>query len=181
MGVGLAKKIVKPGFALADVGCAGIVGSIGKPERKVAAAEALCDGDAVARVLESLVTGSGVGTAEGAVLVDLVLEVVGVDGARTHAVLVGERFDRGRVGHTAGQIPQDVESHCGAYTGKGVDLAGVAELFFQSGGGAGLQELAEAGASVRETPRGKFDAEAVVGVEDSLGDRGGHSSPHSML
>ena len=40
-------------------------------------------------------------------------------------------------------------------------LAGVGELFFEAGGGGGLEKLAEARAGVGESPGGDFDAKVV--------------------
>jgi hypothetical protein len=45
-------------------------------------------------------------------------------------------------------------------------LPGVAEFFFGGGCGRGLNKFTEASARVGESPRGKFDAKGVQGLED---------------
>ena len=52
------------------------------------------------------------------------------------------------------EVPQHVDGDGRAAAGEAIDLAGVAEFFFDGRGGGGLVEFAEAGAGVGEAPEG---------------------------
>jgi hypothetical protein len=56
----------------------------------------------------------------------------------------------------------------GTGSGEGVNLGRVTELFFEAGGGSGLDELTEAGTGIGETPRGNLDAKFIQRGEDLL-------------
>ena len=114
--------------------------------------QALSDPDALARMLERCASGPFIGIAEGAEFINLILEVVRVDGARAYAIPVGQSLDFSRVVHASWTIPQHMKSHAGADPGKGVNLASVAEFFLQSRRRSGLQKLAKARTGVGEPP-----------------------------
>ena len=158
----------EPALALADVTRAGVVGAVGEPQREVAAAGAALNLDGVEDVGERRAAGFRIGIAERAVLVDLVLEEVGVDGAEPDAALAGGFFDFGHIGDAVGEVPQDVQGDGRAAAGEVVDLAGVGELLGRGGSRGGLEELAETGAGVGEAPGGQFDSESVERLEGEV-------------
>lgn len=161
-----AQVFGEPGFALANVLSARIVGAIGEPEGDVAAFDCCGDVDAVENVFESGFADLRVGISEGSEFIDLILKEVGVDGAGTDACFVCEGCDFRSV---VVEVPEDVEREGGADAGDAIHLGRVAEFFFNRGGGGGLMEFAETGAGIGETPGGEFDAEAVERMEYSGG------------
>ena len=53
---------------------------------------------------------------------------------------------------------------------KTPDLGGIGKLFLQAGRRPGLEKLAEAGAGVREPPRGNFNLKAVQRLQRAIAD-----------
>src|ERR1700761_6386681 len=107
-----------------------------------------------------------VGIRERAVLVNLILKDVEIDGAGTDAVFRRKRTDGGRIGDTVGKIPQNVKSQRGAHAGEAMDFGGIAEFLINRLGGGGLQEFAEASAGVGETPGRQLDLKLIQGLEN---------------
>src|SRR5262249_10516349 len=148
-----AEILLEPLLAPADVRRAGIVRAVREPERGVPAADRPRDCTAVARVPERGRWTRRVGIAERPELVLLLLEEIRVDRAWPHTVALGQRLDFARAADAVREVPQHVQRQRRAGAGELVDLAGVAELFFDGCGGGRLEELAEPGAGVRESPR----------------------------
>jgi len=151
-------------LAAVDGGLAGIVGAIGEPHGEDFGADGAADFDAIEGVVKGELAGPGIGRAEGAELVELVLEDVGVNGTDFDALLAGEGGDVAGV-LTCLEVPQDVHGDSGAAAGEFIDEAGVVELFLEGGGGGGLEEFAETGAGIGKAPRGQFNLETVQGGE----------------
>jgi len=76
--------LLEPLLALADVGGAGIVGTVGEPQREVPAFQPAGDFDALASVLQSGLADGGIGIAERSVFVVLILKQIGIDRARLY-------------------------------------------------------------------------------------------------
>ena len=108
---------------------------------------------------QSLLADGCGGIAKRAVLVLLVLEEVGVDGAGAHAEAALKQLDGRNVCHAVGQIPEHVEGERGSNAGEPVDLGGVGKFFLDGGSGGGLHKLAKARAGVGESPGGNLDLE----------------------
>jgi len=112
----------------------------------------------------------GIGVADRAELVALVLEEVGIDRADLHPVGAGEVDDAAV--EALGEVPQDVHGHGGGDTGELVDASGVGELVGQVDGGGVLGELAEPRAGVGESPTGHLDVEPRQATDSAVGGGG---------
>ena len=163
------QSLDEPLAAMPDVLGPGIGGTVGEPQRDIAAADDLGDLDAVGDVILGGLADIGIGVPERAVLIDLVLEDVGIDGSDAHAVLLGNLFGGGRVLQTVREIPQDVDGDGRAAAGELVHLAGIGELLFGAGGRGVLYELAEARSGIRKTPGWQLDQKRVERLHDCLG------------
>ena len=161
LGVDHAQPLVKPLLAGADGACAGVAGPIGEPQREVAGAALFLDLDAVQNVRHGVAAHFGVGVAQRAVGVALILEHVGVDGADADAVLFGAGVDALDVGHAVGIVPQNVDGDGGAAAGDLMDLSGICYLFGSCGGRGGLDKLAKPGPRIGETPGREFYGKRV--------------------
>jgi len=100
-------------------------------------------------VLDGPLPHGGVGVGQGAELVGVVLEGVGVHRAECHAEVGGVAAE-GRV--VVALVPGDVQGDRGGQPGVLVDLGGVGDLLFDGAGGPGRGEYPEAGAGVPECP-----------------------------
>ena len=167
--MGSHKQFLEPLLALPDMRRAGIIRSIGEPQRNVAAAETRCDPDAVSGVLERARSHGRIRIPERPVFVFLVLKKVGIDRAGPHAVVRREFLNLLYTFDPARKIPQNVQCDCGTGSGQLVDLAGITELLFRGGSGSGLDELAETRSGVGKTPGGNLDAKLVQGSRDLVG------------
>jgi hypothetical protein len=156
-----AQGFFKPADALADALGAGIVGAIGQPDGKIAAAESLGNLDRIQNVVHGLLPDLRRGVAEGTVLVLLVLKEVGVDGAGMNAEAAFQLLDLGNVVDAVGQIPEHMQGEGGSDAGEAVDFGRVGELFLDRGGGGGLHELSKASAGVGESPGGNLNLERI--------------------
>ena len=76
-------------------------------------------------MVQRFAANGGVGIADGAVLVILILKDVGIDGAGTQSVLGGHLLHVGAIGDAVGQIPEDVQGDGGANAGQAMDLSGI--------------------------------------------------------
>src|SRR4051794_1429464 len=94
-------------------------------------------------MVERGATDLGVGIAEGAEFVDLVLKRIRIDGAGVESMLHRERLDFGGIGGAARKVPQDVQRDRGTQASPTVHLGGVAELLGGGSGRGGLQKFAE--------------------------------------
>ncbi len=110
----------------------------------------------------------GIGVGERAVLVALVLEHVGVDRADPNAVLLSQSQDLGDAGQSVREVPQHVDRHGRAAARELVNLAGIAQLLLDAGGGRGLYELAESGSGVGKSPGGYLHLERVQLLEENF-------------
>src|SRR5581483_5707893 len=109
---------------VADVCGAGIGGPICKPQRNVPASQFLGDLYRVKDVIQRLLAHRGLLIAQRAVLVNLVLENVGVDGSCTYAILLGQLSDA--IDRAAWwTIPQHMQCQARTAPSHGMDLAGV--------------------------------------------------------
>jgi hypothetical protein len=70
-------------------------------------------------------------------------------------------FDFGYVLQTVGHVPLNVKSQSWTRPSQGMHLRGVAEFFFDGGGGSGLNKLPKASASVGKSPRRQLNVEFV--------------------
>src|SRR5262249_18081446 len=105
-------------------------------------------------------------------LVLLFFEQVRVDRARTDAVSIGERGNRGRAGESVREVPQHVKGERRACARQAMYFAGIAEFFLDGCGGGGLQELSKPGAGVGKSPGRQLDPERVERFGDPIGDVG---------
>ena len=136
-------------FAATNVVLTGVVGAVCKPQAEVVRAGRLHDLDALEQVLQSLPADLGVGVAERAEPIVLVLKDVGVDGAEANAALFGVAAQSVVV---VGLVPGNVERHAGGGAGEPVDRGGVVELLEDGAGSAGPGKGLEAGAGVAVAP-----------------------------
>ena len=167
-GVNAAEGLFHPDDPLANALSSGVIGPVGHPGRDVAGIKPLGDLDAVEHVQTGLFPDLRVGAADRAVLVGLVLKKIGVDRAGANAVLPLELLNRRDVIGARRQVPFDVEGERRVDAGEGVDLRGVGELLFDGRRGRWLQELAEAGPGIGETPGGDLDRELIERFCDPL-------------
>ena len=159
----------EPALALADIGGAGIVRSVGKPERHVAAAECARQADAVETMLHGALADLGLWIAERTELVVLILEQVRVDGADANTGGRRCRLHGCDIALAVRQIPQHVQRHRRTRTGQRVDLSRIRNLLRDGRRGGGLQVLPEAGAGVGEAPGRQFDGKRIQRGADDLG------------
>ena len=155
-----------PAFAGADVGGAGKVRAVREPGRDIARADLARNPHRVQDVLERAPPHRFLLVRQRPVLVDLVLEHVGTDRARPHAVALGDLLDVRRF-RSFRDVPQHVQRHRGTRAGDFVDLARVRK-FFLGGPRRGLMEFAEPRPRVRESPRRQLDLEAVESRADGF-------------
>ena len=99
--------------------------------------------------------------AEGAVLVNLILKHIWIDGAGAHPILLRETPHFGDAVDALRKIPQHMKRDHRTNSGPVMHLPGVAELFLNRRCRSGLEKLAEAGPRVGEAPRRKFDLKGV--------------------
>ena len=168
-GVGGFQSLFKPAAAMAYVLRAGVVGTIGEPEREIAAAQALLDFDAIQNVVHGLLANRRIGIAQGPVLIVLILKQVGIDGPRAQPILGGQGLNFHAIANALGQIPQDMQRDAGANARYAVHLAGIGELFRRGGGRGRLKEFAETGTGIGKAPRGQFDMKRVQRVDYLIG------------
>src|SRR3954447_4584924 len=166
----------EPLFALPDVCSSGIVRSIRKPERDVAAVESFCYFNAVKCVLHRPPPYRLVGIAKRSVFVLLILKKVGIDGTGSHAVPAGELLHLIGALYAAWTIPQYVQSHRRTDSSQKMYLASVAELLLGAGGGGRLDEFAEASSGVGEPPGRKLDAKCLKRGKNLLTGRRVHGT-----
>ncbi len=132
-------------LAAAHVALARVVGALGQPDLQVARPGLVHHLDALEVVVDRLLPDAPVGVGQGAELVVVVLEGVGVDGAERDALLLGVRRQGGVVVHP---VPRDVERHGGGEAGEAVDGGGVGDLLLDRARRTGRSEDLEAGAGV---------------------------------
>ena len=146
-----------------DVCRARIVRAVGEPQREIAALQPAGDLHAVLDVLNRTPPHFGIGIAERAELVDLILEQVGIDRPGPDAVLLTEPRHGVDAAQPVLEVPQDVQRERRADPGELVHVPGIGEFLFDGAGRSRLKKLAKPRARVREPPRGHFDAEYVKG------------------
>lgn len=170
--VSLLERLSHPSLAIADMALSGIIGAVGKPKRQEVGLDPLADVHRVKQVLKCASTHAGVTVGDGAQLVDLILEQVGVDGANVEVVLLGQRSDV-LWGCARGEVPENVEGNRGGSAGELVDLGRVGELLLDGGSRRILEELAKAGARVGVPPGRGFNVKAGEAVmKIAVGDAG---------
>ena len=91
-------------------------------------------------------------TAKRAKLIFLVLKKVGIDRAGVNAIPVYEPLDRRDVGLAVRQVPQHVKRHGWSDPGQRFYLCSIGKFFLESSRRARLDELAEPGTGVGESP-----------------------------
>ncbi len=160
-GVGLLQAFGEPAAAMAHVLRAGVIGAVGKPEGQIAAAQLLLDLHAIQNVIHGFLADGRIGIADGAVLVVLILKYVGIDGAGPESVFGSHGLYIGAIGGAVGKVPQHVERNRRADARQPMHLTGIGELVLSGRGRGGLEEFAEAGTRVGETPGRQFDMERV--------------------
>ena len=78
---------------------------------------------------------------------------------------VGHFLDLLEVLQAVGTVPQDVQSYGRADPSEQMNLARVAEFFFDRSSRRRLDKFSKAGAGVGETPGGQLDAEVVQRIK----------------
>ena len=159
-GVHLGQGLKHALLASAKAVLPGIIRPIGEPERQIAGAGFLHNFDAFQHVLHGHPANRGIGMADGAKFVGLILEDVRIDGADADAQLIGVLFQRVPVIHT---IPRDVQRHRRRHTGEAVHHGGIGQLLFDCTRSAGPGEHPETCAAVTIAPRRRFDVLAFKG------------------
>src|SRR5260370_41296985 len=95
-----------------------------------------------------------VGIAQRAMLVNLVLKDVRINGANLYAVSFGHAHDFRHAEFAVRKVPEYVYRVSGAAALEAMHLAGIAQLLLGGGTGGGLLELAKTGAGIGEAPGG---------------------------
>lgn len=144
-------QAVLPG---AHVVLAWVVGAFGEPDLQVAGAGGIHDVDALEVVVDGLAPDAVVFVGEGAELVVVVLERVGVDGAECDTKIRRVAAQRRVV---VDLVPRDVQGNSGRQPRDAVDFGGVCDLLKGVARSAGSREHLEPGARVAERPRWQFD------------------------
>ena len=103
----------------------------------------------------------GIGISQRAVLVALVLEYVGIDGADAHSVLRRGLHYRRHVRRAVREVPKHVDGDARATARDPVNGPGVGDLLLSGGGRGQLDEFAEPCPRVGESPGGQFDGECI--------------------
>ena len=126
------------------------------------ACKLLADFDGIEQVLQGRFRGClHPRIAKRAELVFLVLKEIRIDRTRSDSRSALKGLDLRNIRQTAGKVPQHVQSQCGRCAGEPMNLGSVAEFLFERGCGRRLEELAEARARVRKSPRGDFNLETI--------------------
>src|SRR5580693_4431034 len=94
----------------------------------------------------------GIGIAERAVLILLVLKNVWIYCAGANAISARKLVHFADAFNSFGQVPQNVQRYARARSGNSVNLSSVTEFFFDGGSCRKLNEFSEARSSVGEAP-----------------------------
>jgi hypothetical protein len=135
--------------------------TVAEPQGNVPAAGLLANLDAFQDVIERGLANCRVGIAQRSILVNLILENIGVDGAETNPHLLRGSLHRRRALETLGEIPKDVRRHTGAAASKMVNLPRIGQLLFRGRGGGSLNKFAKTRTGVGESPGRKFDYKCI--------------------
>src|SRR5689334_2409732 len=103
-------------------------------------------------MLERRLPNRWIGISQRAMLINLILKNVGIDGAGTHAILLRQAANFSYAFEAFRKIPQYVQRNPRANTREPMHFTRVAEFFFSIGGRRQLQELPESRARVRKAP-----------------------------
>ena len=109
---------------------------------------------------DGVLTNGFVGVCEGAVLVDLILEKVGVYGTRANSIVPGEPLDVVYAVESPLKIPEYMERESGAYSSERVYLSSITEFLLDISGRGRLKKLPEPRARIGKSPRWKLDAKS---------------------
>src|SRR5215831_20663699 len=129
MAVRRAEPFREPTPPVADILRAWIIRSVGEPQGYVAAAQTRGDPDAIDNVIQGGPPDFRVGVAKRAVLVNLILERIGIDRAGAQPMFRCQHLNFSRVADSARKIPEDVQCQRRTRAGPTVDLPGVSEFF----------------------------------------------------
>src|SRR5437667_11677430 len=114
----------------------------------------MCDGDALDNVIQGGLTDLRVWISQRTMLVNLILENVGIYRSGAYAVLLREAAGFLDAARPIGEVPQHVQRYGGANARQAMNLSGIAQFFLRRGGGRELKKLPEARAGIRKSPRG---------------------------
>ena len=109
----LLQALCKPLLPMANGSCPRIARTVGEPERDVLATRLLANLDTFQNVIERGLANFRVGIAQRPILVNLVLENIGVDRAEANAGLRRRGHHRRRALEPLRKIPKDVRCHTG--------------------------------------------------------------------
>ena len=143
----------EPMLAGANVPLAGVIGAVGQPQGDGLAVGLAGDFHALEHMVHGLGADAGVGVGEGAELIIVVLEQVGVYRADGQAQGLGVGLHLGIV---VALIPGDVDRHRGAHARNPVYPSGVVQLLLQVAGHAQLLKGFEPGSGIPEAPGGQL-------------------------
>src|SRR5665811_935448 len=101
----------EPLLALTDIRGSRVVGAVGKPHGNVSAVQAAGNLNAVPGVLQGTLANGRIRIAEGAVLVFLILEKIGIDRAGENSVVIGKLLDVIGAARTTRAVPQYMQRY----------------------------------------------------------------------
>src|ERR1039458_6139322 len=113
----------EPLLALPDIRGSRVVRAVGKPHGNVSAVQPPGDLNAVLGVLQRTLANGRIRIAEGAVLVFLILEKIGIDRAGENSVVLGKFLDAIGAAHTIRAVPQHMQRYGRADCGEQVHMA----------------------------------------------------------
>ena len=139
-----------------------VVGAIGEPQAEQARANRLRNLHALHQVRHRAAAHRGIGMADAAQPVDIVLEDVGIHRADTHPALSRIRHQARPVVHP---VPGYVDGHRRADAGEAVDQRRVIDLLPHRAGSARPREHREARTGVSVSPRWRLNRKTRQGLD----------------
>src|SRR5580658_5003627 len=168
LGMAGPQVVLKPAFALPDVGRSRIVGPVGEPHGDVSTVECASDFDTVLGVSNCDIPNRFVRVAEGTVFIALILKKVRIDGPGLHAIDARQSLDLSNALKAGREIPLHMQRNARTYPRQLMYPARVAKLLLDRGRGGRLRKFSEPSPGIRESPRRDFDGKAFQRSVDSF-------------